>query len=158
MKLQPMVDFVLEQKQILDTEYDDCQDSMDFTRCDNLFIHRISNYVNFFKQPLTLGMFVPVNREGKPYDLKEVEAWKNHDHYSRFYKEELSFFEEAKEKVLFEGFSIAYDGESTISVCLGDVNISFSKWTLKSVMNYTIEDLCLDEPELTPSAIKKIRL
>lgn len=51
-------------------------------------------------------------------------------------------------------FELAYDGENIISVCLGDLNLSFDKNTLKSGMNYTIEHLCQYDLELTPSAIK----
>lgn len=54
----------------------------------------IKKYAEFLRQPLTLGMFVPCDRDGKP--LEEIKWIK------------------AKQEVLFEGFEwngeYAYDG------------------------------------------------
>ncbi|RBA36146.1 hypothetical protein [Elizabethkingia anophelis] len=91
-KLIPMTTFVLEQSKSP--------------------IHRIDvafnciKYAKFLSQPLTLGMFVPVDEKGKPYDMQEVEVWKNHSQYSTHYRQELEFFEQACERVLFEGLKV----------------------------------------------------
>jgi hypothetical protein len=92
----------------------------------------IENYATFLKQPLTLGMFVPVEAHGKPYDLNEVESWNNHDYYSRYYKEELAFFNEAKEKVLFDRFEI----ESLNTVFNSDLRLTIYLDTYQ----FSIED------------------
>lgn len=151
-----MTDFVLEQE----------QNYANVTRCvkKNPFL-LVVDYAKFMKQTLTLGMLVPCDRDGNPYDLKEVEAWKNHDQYSRYYKEELAFFEEAKEKVLFKGvrhhdiqpstdwnyYSLNFH---TIAECsnLGKYHIVPKLHNIESLLNLS----SVDKIELTESSLRQI--
>ena len=93
----------------------------------------IVRYANFLKQPLKLEMFVPcVNRE--PFN------------YSKHGNSEQ--FEQAKEKVLFEGCSTMQQGENTI-VIFNDSAIWLT-WT-----NRIVEDLLKDRVILTKNALKQ---
>ncbi len=94
MKLISMTDYVIEN--IADSEIDD-----------ERLLDMVLNYAQFLKQPLTLGMFRPCYlRDGVwiPYakdtllnTIKLFNEW-----------------EEAKSKVIFEGFDIHYRDEQTI--------------------------------------------
>jgi hypothetical protein len=146
-KLIQMTDFVLQRNEI---------NGEDYYGYEKTAVECI-NYAKFLKQSLTLGMFVPVDRDGKLYDLKEVEAWKNHDDYSRFYKEELAFFEDAKEKVLFEGFNLSPKGVSIQA--FNNKGLLKTQIPIQSLKEYkTIENLMEFHQDLvlTPSALKAI--
>ncbi len=71
-------------------------------------------YSKFLKRPLTLGMFVPCNEEGRPMDEPEnYQLWRKHGSFTQ-YGEELTkkcvHYKKAKEKVLFEGLLIVSQG------------------------------------------------
>ncbi|MEE6130244.1 hypothetical protein V2E39_22790 [Chryseobacterium arthrosphaerae] len=144
MKLLPMTEFVLLQKEKRAEQKITLND----------YIRSIENYADFLRQPITLGMFVPVDHYGKV--LKNPHAI---DEDAGTEKEELQIeFNHALEKILFEGFKIAWDGEVIINICLDDLNLAFDKTTLKSGMNYTIEHLCQYRLQFTTSALKQIGL
>ncbi|MDE5526642.1 hypothetical protein [Elizabethkingia meningoseptica] len=134
-KLIPMTTFVLEQAKSP--------------------IHRIDvafnciKYAKFLLQPLTLGMFIPVDENNVPLEFIEYEAWTGSDEE---YNEYTHKYFEAKNKVLFEGFEFMHSYEEF--------------WTFKHKdnfemfvpMNTTIEKLIQKNIEitLTASAIKSI--
>lgn len=102
MKLISMVDFNTEQIELFDTI-----EILDW----RIFLKRIRNYTEFLKQPLTLGMFVPCDKEGNV--LEKPRAYSNFTSYNKgvlkenhpkVYKE-CEQYQEAKERVLFEGIS-----------------------------------------------------
>lgn len=154
----PMTDFVLEQLIIK-------QSTSEFKEV-------VKNYANFLIQPLTLGMFVPVDSLGnvlaKPthYDewLSEYEKGYVHGYEQAIMGEYL----EAKEKVLFEGFEIKVSKihenrefigweiyNSSIFINIGN------GWQKPEYPDYhIIEDLIKSNEaiELTPSALKQIVL
>lgn len=72
-------------------------------------INKIRNYASFLKQPLKLEMFVPCDEDGnvleEPKHISETE-FKMFEEGGLYkaYSENLSKYEQAKEKVLFEGF------------------------------------------------------
>ncbi|WP_407483418.1 hypothetical protein [Elizabethkingia anophelis] len=140
-KLIPMTTFVLEvAKQRRDNE----QPGWDYTPSD---FNTVLKYAEFLKQPLALWMFVHCDEEGKPYDMLEVEKWKEHSSYSNHHKEELEFFEQAKSRVLFEGFEIE-QSKSRIGFYLAEYNCidySIIKNNFSSPSKYltTIEDLII---------------
>lgn len=86
MKLISMVDFVL-------TYPKDNSDHID------AYI-LICNYANFLKQPLTLGMFVPCDLEGDVLEEPLMCNWIRIEDYNKAKNE----YQQAKERVLFEGF------------------------------------------------------
>ncbi|CEJ71284.1 hypothetical protein BN1195_03629 [Chryseobacterium oranimense G311] len=140
-----MTDFVLIQNNTTDTSCEYAKKA--FLRC--------IRYAEFLQMPLTLGMFVPVDDDGDILsEPVQDEYWEDTD--IDYYESEMLQYHEANEKVLFSGFSIAWNGEAIISVYLDDLNLAFDKITLKSGMNYTIEHLCTYDLELTPYALKQI--
>lgn len=59
-------------------------------------------YTNFLDQPLKLWMFIPCDKEGNPIENPKDS---NRDFFKdTAYKYELRQYQEAKDKVLFEGF------------------------------------------------------
>lgn len=131
MKLISMVDFVLQQyKKAIKQDTD--------------FVSEMVlawYYANFLNQPLTLGMFVPCDEKGnvlnetnvyhKDRPLNEVEA-------EYFYNIKTEQYQQAKERVLFEGLIV--DEKYLIEVYK------------------TVEDLIQHSPTLTPNAVKQLGL
>ncbi|MGV0921880.1 hypothetical protein ACTS94_16275 [Empedobacter falsenii] len=148
MKLIPMTDFVLEQTELL------------YEKNQSKLIHRVVNYAQFLKQPLTLGMFVPCDEEGnileepKDYDLGLKFP------YSNNHSIECEKYQQAKERVLFE-----FDGELSLIknksnfYIIEDKNGVYLR-ILKNKTKTTIESLLKFSVEitLTQTAIKQIGL
>ena len=110
------------------------------------------NYAKFLKQPLKLEMFVPCDEEGNV--LEEPKRWKDYLQYPDSFDgnkewDELYDYQQAKEKVLFEGFEIF---KGTIYMC------SVPMLKVKDLYQTTIEDLIYYEPILTENAVKQIEL
>ena len=109
-------------------------------------LSKIENYSKFLKQPLTLGMFVPCDLDGNLLEYPD------HNYNSMEYMDEFDVYNEAKNRVLFEGFNE--------TICQGKTylhNDSFGSvfidknWVIRHCF---VEDLI--GVELTKSAIKKI--
>ena len=161
MKLTSMTSFVLEnakQPYVEGTKYKD-----------------LVNYAKFLKQPLKLEMFVTCDEEGNV--LEEPKRWKDYLQYPDSFdgnKEwyELYDYQQAKEKVLFEGFNLNQKDFSKLEsiFCLTKECFQITFFTkekgcfmdnLKTNKTYeikTIEDLIQFKLELTESAIKQIGL
>ena len=102
-----MTDFVLEQtKNFNAVVYDDLE-----TASINL-IERIENYANFQKQPLKLEMFVPCDEDGNVLE-EPTNYEKRLSNMMTEYNDEVYTYNQAKEKVLFEGFELKEIG----SIC-----------------------------------------
>lgn len=150
MKLTSMTDFVLEQMKEV---------TLDGT---GVVCARIGNYANFLKQNLNLGMFVPTDEAGNV--LKEPERWKDYllapesfDGNKEWY--ELYAYQQAKERVLFEGFELVNENYH-IFVQSDKLDIRFSKKD-KSIDSFRfkyIEDLTSRNLTLTETALKQIGL
>ncbi|WPO89899.1 hypothetical protein [Chryseobacterium sp. HR92] len=120
-----------------------------------MFFNDITNYAKFLKQPLTLGMFVPVDEEGGVLkeEPKYCFASKGSEHYERHEK-----YWKAKEKVMFEGFEMQppkhkglFDLVSKNGTLLLNLNFPINEdveWLL--TLGFGIE--------LTHSALKQIGL
>lgn len=117
-------------------------------------LQRIEKYALFLKQPLTLDMFVPCDDKG---NIVYEPAHPDYECFEK-YKLDCRKYEEAKEKVLFEGFKVnCYTDEN------GDfheyVNGYFKrtnngKWISDNTQ--TAERLCNSfSGKLTQSAIKQ---
>lgn len=153
MKLISMREFVLEQIEVKQSTSE--------------FKETIVNYAKFLSQPLTLGMFVPVDEEGNV--LSEPEMYYRQTGFDEVTPEydakEVEEYQQAKERVLFEGFEIlrsgnfetenpffvVSNGENEITFHIGLYN--FSKGVEFARI---IEDLTPIKPELTQQAIKQI--
>lgn len=137
MKLQKMTDFVLEQYKIKQSPYN--------------FWKNIGKYAEFLKQPLTLVMFVPCDKQGNilhkvPCEIRDriCEGCDCEDNY-----------EIAKKRVLFEGFEFTHfiDGH-----LIGYVkhNRTGEVYPFPNHREIKIEDLVDLEIEMTESALKEI--
>tara|TARA_R110000868_G_scaffold21064_7_gene88039 strand:- start:5558 stop:6070 length:513 start_codon:yes stop_codon:yes gene_type:complete len=77
-------------------------------------LDRVSKYARLLKQPLTLGMFVPCDSEGEL--LEEPDDSMNHgisdssvnDSDMYLYACQCTGYQQALERVIFEGFEIPY--------------------------------------------------
>lgn len=100
-KLISMTDFVLEQvsERNKEPEYDSFE-----------FMEKVSKYANFLKQPLQLGFFVPCDLDGnvleEPKEKQCEWCLESHNLNCEDCKKELRQYQEAKERVLFEGFRL----------------------------------------------------
>jgi hypothetical protein len=149
-----MIDFVLE--------------SQRFKEDSDTAIFKVTNYANFLKQPLNLGMFIPCDEDGNVlkepeendtiYDI-EVERDIYECDYNRF-DNDVFLYKQAKERVLFEGFEVK---SHTMVVTIYD-NEKYLNWevTDKHFMFYSgfdverlVQDLNLT---LTKSAIEALDL
>ena len=126
------------------------------------------NYAKFLKQPLKLEMFVPCDEEGNV--LEEPKRWKDYLQYPDSFDgnkewDELYDYQQAKEKVLFEGFELVrfIDKENpcyVVSNGENEVTFHIGLYNFSKGVNFakTIEDLIHIQPILTESAIKQIGL
>ena len=134
MKLISMTVFVLEQsKRIMNVEITHLESH-----------NQIVNYANFLKQPLKLEMFVPCDDNG---NVLEGIIGNGMIHN---YSEKVKQYEQAKDKVLFDGFDIYSNGD------LHNAFVTFESSRLE-IMN--VENLITDFQYsfyLTPNAIKRI--
>ena len=159
MKLISMTSFVLEQNKILETYVNHLRKPL---------FEKIVNYAKFLKQPLKLEMFVPCDEEGNV--LEEPKRWKDYLQYPDSFDgnkewDELYDYQQAKEKVLFEGFELVrfIDKENpcyVVSNGENEVTFHIGLYNFSKGVNFakTIEDLIHIQPILTESAIKQIGL
>lgn len=105
------------------------------------FKEAIKNYAIFLMQPLTLGMFVPVDDEDEV--LKDISDDEDDDFglCSVIRRQKIAI---AKNNVLFEGFSQTSE------------QIEFAKYICNVSSQSTVEDLINYGFTLTPSALKLI--
>jgi len=137
---------------------------LEFTLSKNEFFiyeHSAENirmYANFLNQPLTLGMFV--------CEVPEPEL-QTHENRADYCDEWVSQYQQAKERILFEGFEVINPDEHKIKTLSGtsfitnkkeEINIAFKKdWEEDWCFEYeTIEDLVKYNLTLTKSAINQI--
>lgn len=144
MKLLSMTEFVLQEN---------------FKTHSRFFPETAIKYAEFLKQPLTLGMFVPVDETGnilcKPTHYDEWISEYNKGIVHGYEQVIMGEYLEAKEKVLLEGFEFVESWNGNYHFKHGDELIIIAK------RGETIESrlLRLDfEIELTESAIKQIGL
>ena len=130
MKLISMTNFVIQ-------EWEKDMYTDDFTKI-------VKNYAYFLKQPLKLEMFVPCDEDGNV--LEDIIG----NGMIHNYSEKVKQYEQAKDKVLFEGFDIYSNGD------LHNAFVTFESSSLE-IMN--VENLITDFQYsfyLTPNAIKRI--
>lgn len=117
-------------------------------------------YANFLNQPLKLGMFIPCDENDNV--LEEPKRWKDYLEYPESFDgnkewEELYTYQEAKERVLFEGvycnkqrkgYCVQQTGQGHLlgAYTSGKINSRYKK----------IEDLIDRNLILTQTALKKI--
>jgi len=155
-KLISMTDFVLEQMKNTET-------------LKNNFV-KTAAYAKFLKQPLELWMFIPCDQYGNV--LNEPDSNKfTMDNVESFaiFREQLSYYKQAKERCLFEGFEFTESQKfSTVNKIKNSVH-----WYTKDRLYlttkkedgyhsyfqlFTVEDLIQCEIRLTKTAQKQIGL
>lgn len=112
------------------------------------------NYAKFLSQPLTLGMFIPCV-DGVPIE-EPIQTEKNEfggafasiEEQAELYSL-MEQYQQAKEKVLFEGFEINGKYLESNLIALSIESIKHEKYTVEEVLNY-------GNPTLTQSAIKQL--
>ncbi len=137
MKLISMTDFVLQEKT-------GGQQVNSITSQLYYELRIIKKYADFLKQPLKLEMFVPCDDNGNV--LEDIIG----NGMIHNYSEKLKQHEQAKDKVLFDGFDIYSNGD------LHNAFVTFESSRLE-IMN--VENLITDFQYsfyLTPNAIKRI--
>ncbi|KMQ61630.1 hypothetical protein ACM46_16710 [Chryseobacterium angstadtii] len=152
-KLIPMTDFVIEYYS--NEGYADLQT-----------LKLMKNYASFLRQPLTLGMFVPVDEQGNALkEPKNYSSWKSLDHNDGKRNdnngfEEYTQYQKAERNCMFEDFKIAYNGYSVVRIEASydqSVELSFNKSDLMSPAFPDVEALTVfDTIYLTPGALKVI--
>ncbi|WP_449398356.1 hypothetical protein [Chryseobacterium wanjuense] len=110
----------------------------------------MNNYAKFLKQPLTLGMFVPIDSQGKVLkEPKNYKTWKSLEHNSRKDHdnspstsfEEYRIYQKAEENCLFKGFEVAYNGYSVVRIVASyDHSIELS-FNTNDLMSQTLKDV-----------------
>lgn len=143
MKLISMTDFVLEQIPIS-------------TMTDVAQMKLCRRYADFLKQPLKLGMFIPCDEHDvplkKPNQIYKKGAFTTGHNYTK----EGFKYQQAKERVLFEGFEIKKYTKGNMLTKDGN-----SVCAVSDLRHFEIENILTHfeiEPTLTQSAIKIIGL
>ncbi|MCJ7936262.1 MAG: hypothetical protein MUW56_22175 [Chryseobacterium sp.] len=152
-KLIPMTTFVIEYYS--SEGYADLQ-----------ILRLMKNYANFLRQPLTLGMFVPIDVKGNVLkEPKNYASWKSLEHndgkrtdITGF--EEYGAYQEAEQNCLFEGFKVDYNGYSKVRIVASydsSIELSFNKSDLIPTGFNDVESLtAFEDIYLTSHALKVI--
>jgi hypothetical protein len=139
-KLIGMTDFVLEQKQT--PTFDTDQGDWYYLEVDKL--DKIRRYASFLKQPLTLGMFVPVDEKGSVIEEPDID---DNEYFN------WTDYNYALERCLFEGNFIARKVKDYYVLSYDD-DMFWLSWNelriIESIVDY--------EFELTPTALKQLGL
>lgn len=142
-KLISMTDFVLEQSKITKPK------ELANFEFNVLKLKRQENYANFLKLILELWMFVPAKLvNGEWIVLEEPDLNKMYHHTRKSdYQQDLKEYQEAKDRVLFEGFEVFKSVSALISFSLVKNGLGRFDWNKEGnfMMGYskesTIEDL-----------------
>ena len=155
MKLISCTDYVIEQ----DKKYLDSVGNYD----------KIMGYANLLKRQLELGMFIPCDLEGNVLEKIKPPSHKLSMYDIEIRSREIRLYQEAKNRVLFEGVEITKDSYKQTKrtfYMIGEIRVAFllEFHDGKKQMNFeiprgkgTIEDLTHLDLTLTDSAIKQIR-
>lgn len=79
-------------------------------------VARLSDYKDFLKTPLTLGMFVPCDEEGNV--LEEPISSDPNSLSDPYFMKDLEDYQKAKERVIFEGFDMEMIEQSGILIVI----------------------------------------
>lgn len=152
-KLIPMTTFVIEY--YVNEGYADLQT-----------LRLMNNYANFLKQPLTLGMFVPVGPDGViQKEPSNYQIWKKLEHndgtgIDHVGSEQQRMYQKAEQSCLFEGFKVAYNGYSLVRIVASyndSIELSFNKNDLVAPAFKDVESLTVfDDIYLSTRALQSI--
>lgn len=137
MKLISMTDFVLEKQR--------------FKEDSDTAIFKITNYANFLKHPLKLEMFVPCDEDGNVLEEPSKKIYLASISYAQLINSDLVQYQQAKEKVLFEGFENYFFELKEHDVFVLNEKIFSTKDLVENLLEYKVLEF-----NLTPNAIKRI--
>ncbi len=136
------------------------------------YFKKIVEYAEFLKQPLQLGFFVPCDLDGNVLEEPKIPhtfSSENSNDYITKWEKELGLYQQAKERVIFEGFE--YYEVSSVSSSFQDIQImkfkngntqywltDYTKENPKQIMVKNVEDLVPYNLTITENAIKKNNL
>ena len=152
-------------KQIKDWIKENNKTEKDQSFTDSIALDKIFKYNEFIDKSLNLGMFIACGKEGNV--LEEPKAYKNYlsynsnvlkENHPEVYKE-CEQYQEAKERVLFEGFDIEYSEHKTI-IYFHFKSFNSIQYHIKEKKFYSyenIEDFVKMDLTLTPNAIKNFK-
>lgn len=167
MKLISMTSFIEEQEKFIPaTEHGSVKD------WDRVYVQRTISYCRFLRQPLTLGMFVPVDEEGNVLELPKcfgkAGGWNCgcSEALMQLCTDKTNEYRKSKEKVLFEGFSLGeysnrtqYIRQLSKYIIINGIIYDDHQDCAPRPTQNTIESILeYMNPELTPSALKQIGL
>ena len=138
MKLKKMTDFVLEQAKLYGID-------------SNELALNSYNYANFLKQPLKLEMFVPCDEDGNVLEEPSKKIYLASISYAQLINSDLVQYQQAKEKVLFEGFENYFFELKEHDVFVLNEKIFSTKDLVENLLEYKVLEF-----NLTPNAIKRI--
>ena len=149
-KLISMVDFVLLQETKLNAYY---------FRKEKAF-SLVLNYANFLKQSLTLGMFVPCDLDGNVLEpVIKMDYTGFEDYGAKYpvecYEYDLKKYEEAKQRVFFNGFELKYyslSNKAYLKKKGSGFILPYQGWNVESILTYSEKF----RPTLTETAKKQI--
>jgi len=153
MKLIQMTEFVLQQEERLDMLLSEHLPTLKMASS----YDKVINYAKFLCQPITLGMFIPVDENGNVLEEpRMIERSIGFDEKDVFWDvDEVEIYRKAKEKVLFEGVKIKHRENYFI---LDDKDGTWIR-VIKNNTSLKVEDLLkMSSVELTPSGLKQIGL
>ncbi|MYZ60739.1 hypothetical protein EH151_12665 [Elizabethkingia anophelis] len=149
-----MTEFTLQKCKFLEIE---SNDDLKLNRESHFALLSIRRYAQFLKQLLALWMFVPCDENNVPleepiYSITNYGA--SPEAFKRF-EEDRKKFEQAKSRVLFEGFKVGYNGLDIISAWNEEITLVFSKKTGICEEYKTIEEFANSnrQPKLTKNPI-----
>lgn len=103
-------------------------------------LEKIKKYAEFLRQPLTLGMFVPCDRDGKPLEeykkSAEEETADNIAQCRVISLEEIKWIK-AKQEVLFGGFEWDGDCATNSFFSIDDEYVSYG-WTIEDIIDWNL--------------------
>lgn len=155
-RLISMTDFVLEQKELMK----ESEQGFNIEKYD--FIINTCNYANFLKQPLNLSMFVPCKLVEGVWVVLEEPIFTTDIAITELSK--VKEYQEAKDRVLFEGFEYVEEDEELFLVFNKNESLkiinneNFVLYDGAVYVHQVIEDLVKYNLELTPAAKKQIGL
>lgn len=171
MELISMTNFVLETKNKSITETEKFNIIEWQKKCESF--NKIITYASILKQPLKIQMFVPCDEEGNVFEKPKEEDYFDEGFPLKFnqkhFREVIMFeYNQAKEKVLFEGFkstgrfkvSSGFEDFSFLKYNNGNTQVYVTDYTKEESnesLCYTIEDLIKYKLTLTENAIKQLK-
>ena len=97
----------------------------EYDKVNETFVNKVINYSEFLKTPLSLGMFVPYDEIGNI--LNKPEFYTNILNSDQEIKKLK--YEEAKEKVIFEGFAFTESQKNSVN---NNIQLSVSPYGLNN--------------------------